>query len=263
MIEAATLQAIRADSPKIRIGQWNVDPLFEPDNVRRIRSKLDAVDVTFVSTAGAPLETMREGRYAMSFLPNPTDLSIESGRVDRIPVPDFDLFYACGNPAEPLREVCGALWNMNDFINHIAMARPELRMKLAGVNGTPHLKNAAYRHAVQASAIGLNISRRPDDFLYSSDRIAQLAGNGCVVAIERSVGYDRFFKENEMLFFSSMNELIEKLGRLAACPEERMAMGAAGRTRYRELFNEQIVADHICKVLTGERTPEAMPWGTL
>lgn len=261
MINAQTLLAIRHHNPKIRIGQWNVDPLMETDNVRRIRSKVDVVDVTFISTAGALLEKMRDGRYAMSFMPNPTDSSIENGRVDLQSMPEFDLFYACGNPAEPLRNICGSLWNMNDFIHRIVEELPTLRTKLAGINGTPHLENAAYRAAVQSSSIGLNISRFSNDFLYSSDRIAQLAGNGCVVAIERSVGYDRFFGEDEMLFFSSIDELVEKIARLSRDPKERMKMGSAGRRRYCDIFNEKSVAAHILDVLMESSSPEDMPWG--
>jgi hypothetical protein len=260
MIGADTIAAIRDEIRHLRVGQWNVDPLFEPDNVARIESKLDVVDASFISTAGAPLAKLRAGRHAISFMPNPADISIERGRADLVRELPFDLFYGCRNPADPLRIVCGQPWNMNGFIAAIGQALPRLKMKCCGIDGAPLLVSAAYQSALESSATGVNISRRADHHLYSSDRIAQLAGNGCVVAIERQVGYGDYFGEDEMLFFSEFAELVEKLGRLAAEPEARMRMAAAGRSRYLEKFNERNVAAHLLAVLTGARAPEELPW---
>ncbi|MFT8676581.1 glycosyltransferase [Acetobacter sp.] len=260
MIAAETVAAIREELRSVRVGQWNADPLFEPDNIRRLRGKLDVVDATFVTTAGAPLAALRAGGHAMSFMPNPVDASIEKGRADLLRDAPFDLFYACGNPGVPPREICGTTWNMNDFCTMLASRLPALRMKLPGINNTPHLKAAAYQHALEHSAIGLNISRRADFPLYSSDRLAQIAGNGCVVAMERMTGYDAYFGEDEMLFFSTIDELSEKLAHLAQDRNARMRMGTAGRARYMERFNERAVAAHLLAVLTGARPPEDMPW---
>lgn len=260
MIEPATLAEVQQAVPGVRIAQWNVDPLFEPDNVRRIRSKLEVVAHTFISTAGQPLEKMREGGHAMSFLPNPVDLSVETGRADRTRDLAHDLFYACGNPARPLREICGHEWNMDDFIADLARRAPTLRMALAGIGGRPHLHGARYQDVLESCAIGLNISRRADYYLYTSDRIAHLAGNGCVVAIERATGYADYFGEDEMLFFSSLDELAAKLKHLATHPEERMRMGKAGRARYVERFNERAVTQFMVEVIMGIRAPEDMPW---
>jgi glycosyltransferase involved in cell wall biosynthesis len=261
MIDAATVAAIRDEIKDLRVGQWNVDPLFEPDNLARIRKKLGVVDASFISTAGAPLAVLREGgSHGISFMPNPADISIERGRADLIRDPAFDLFYACRNPAHPLRIVCGRPWDMNEFVASMRRAAPQLRIKCCGIDGAPLLVSAQYQSALESSASGLNISRRADHYLYSSDRIAQLAGNGCVVAIERSVGYGDYFAEDEMVFFSGFEELTEKLARLAAEPETRMRMGAAGRARYLKKFNERAVAAHLLAVLCGSRAPEAMPW---
>ncbi len=260
MIEAETVAAIRGEIKNLRVGQWNVDPLFEPDNVARIRAKLEVVDVTFISTAGAPLQAMRGGGHAMSFMPNPADPSIERGRVDLERHPEFDLFYACRDPAHPLRAICGRDWNMNEFFGVLRAALPQMKTKLCGVDGAPLLISAAYQAALESSAIGLNISRRADYYLYSSDRIAQLAGNGCLVAMERSVGYGDYFGEDEMLFFSSFDELTERLARLIAEPDRRMQMAAASRSRYFERFNERKIAAHLLAVLGGARAPRDMPW---
>ncbi len=176
--------------------------MFDADNIRRIRSKLDVVDATLVSTAGEALAPLRAPGKRLGFLPNPVDFSIEKGlNHSRTDLP-FDVFYACGNPARPLRTICGRDWNMNDFASALLEAVPGMRACFPGIHGTPHFTGARYQTALESAAIGLNLSRRADMLLYSSDRLAHMIGNGQAVLIERATGYDRLFADDELAFFS-------------------------------------------------------------
>ncbi len=263
LIAAETVAAIRRDLPHLRVAQWNVDPLFEEDNVRRIISKLDVVDATLVSTAGKDLAILSRPGKRVAFLPNPVDFSVERGQNHVEAALPFDFFYACGNPREPLRHVCGRYWDMEEFVSQILAALPHLRPMLAGLLGRPHLVGAAYQKALEASALGLNISRRNDVLLYTSDRLAHMIGNGQAILIERATGYDRLFSDNELAFFSSVDELVAQLRTLAADPARRQALAAAGRRRYHELFNEQRVARYICDVAFERLDVSQYPWSTL
>ncbi|MBB5372165.1 glycosyltransferase family protein [Acidocella aromatica] len=263
VISPETVAAIRRDRPALRVIQWNVDPLFEPDNVARINAKLDVVDATLISTAGAELEQFRRPGHLVGFLPNPVDFSIETARNhERAELP-FEVFYACRNPAHPPRCVFGRDWNMNEFCAQLQQLCPELRMTLPGIAGRPPLKGYEFQQSMCEAGIGLNISRRPDSWLYSSDRLAQLAGNGMVVAMERGTGYETLFTAKQMLFASSLEELATGLRALAADPAQRMAMATAGRARYHELFNERIVARYIEQVAAGPVDPRDYEWPTL
>ncbi|MDR3506922.1 MAG: glycosyltransferase [Caulobacteraceae bacterium] len=263
IITPETVEAIRGDHPALRVLQWNVDPMFEPDNVGRIRAKLEVVDATLVSTAGEALSPLKRNGMRLGFLPNPVDFSIERGQNhlrDDLP---FDLFYACGNPGRPLREVCGQDWDMEKFMAQLLAPRPRIKAIMPGIEGAPLLAGAAYQGALESAAIGLNISRRDDNWLYSSDRIAHMCGNGQAILIARSTGYDSLFSDDEMGFFSSMDELGGLIDRLAADPARRKAVAAAGRARYHDLFNEQIVARYVLDVAYDRLDPESYPWPTL
>ncbi len=261
VIRPPTLAAIRAALPQIRMGQYNVDPLFEPDNIRRLSSKFEVVDASFATTAGPHLAALRDGgRRVVSFMPNPVDLTIERGRNhERTDLP-YDLFYACGHPSRPLRRISGRDWDMEDFIRSVQARLPGCRMKLGGLLGQGKLGGAAYQVALEQAALGLNVSRRADHYLYSSDRVAQLAGNGLVVLMERMTGYGDLFNDDEMGFFTSFDDMVALIERLIGDPARRMRIATAGRARYQALFNERAVAAHVCAVLFGERDPEAMPW---
>lgn len=260
MIDTETLHQIRQDVPGVRLAQWNVDPLFSPDNVARLKRKMDAVDATFVSTAGEPLRALGDGRHKVAFLPNPMDGSIEHGENHLVAEHPYDVFYACGHPSRPLRTICGREWDMEVFFTEVLSSQPELRPLLGGLLGRPHLTGAGYQIALQSVAAGLNISRRPDHHLYSSDRLAQMAGNGLAILMERTTGYDTLFGEDEFAFFSSLDELIEKMEMLRADHRKRMKIAAAGRAKYQALFDGSIITKYMTDVIFEERAPSISTW---
>jgi hypothetical protein len=262
-ITAATVAALRRAMPAMRVLQWNVDPMFEPDNITRLRAKLDVVDATLVSTAGEALAPLRRPGMALGFLPNPVDFSIESAQAHVSAAPEFDLFYACGHPASPPRHVFGRAWNMDDFFAALRPLVPGLRAKLAGIGGNPTMAGGAYQDALGRSAAGLNISRRQDARLYSSDRLAHMAGNGLAVLIDRGSGYDTLFNDGQMAFFTTMDELASQIRRLMADPAWRQEVAGAGRARYHDLFNETAIARYVVDVAFGTHDPKRYEWPTL
>ena len=114
-----------------------------------------------------------------------------------------------------------------------------------------------------STALGLNISARADNYLYSSDRLPQLVGNGVLALIERSTGYGDLFQEDEMGFFSTFDELVEKIEMFCANPDHRMAVAAAGREKYHRLFNEIRVAKYLFDVAFDRCDPVDYEWPTL
>jgi spore maturation protein CgeB len=129
--------------------------------------------------------------------------------------------------------------------------------------GYPALRGAAYQRALEQAAIGLNISRQASELLYSSDRLAQMIGNGQAVAIERATGYDRLFTERQMIFFDSVEELARRLRILIHDVPERQAIAAAGWERYFSLFNERAIAEYIVDVAFDRHDSTRYEWPTL
>jgi hypothetical protein len=262
VIVPATVSDLRARVPALRVLQWSVDALFERGNLQRLEQNLPVVDATLVTTAGEALAPLGRPGKTLGFLPNPVDFSIETGQNHRYTDLAFELFYACGNPAD-LREVAGQAWHMDDFARALAAALPALRPKWVGLMGEPPLGGAAYQRAIESAAMGLNVSRRTGQPLYSSDRLSHLAGNGLAILIERSSGYDALFTDEQMAFFSTFEELVAQIERLTLHPAHRMALAGAGRARYHELFNEQRVAEYVLEAAMGQVDPAGYPWPTL
>jgi hypothetical protein len=262
-IAADTIASLRRAIPAMRVLQWNVDPVFEPDNIIRLRGKLDVVDATLVSTAGDALAPLRRRGMRLGFLPNPVDFSIEAAEAYRQPDLPFDLFYACGHPASPPRHLFGRDWNMDAFFAELRSRVPGLRARVAGLEGRGTIAGAPYQDALAQSAAGLNASRRNDVLLYSSDRLAHMAGNGLAVLIDRGTGYGTLFTDDQMAFFTTMDDLGAQVRMLMAEPARRQAIGQAGRARYHALFNETLVARYVVDVACGGHDPKRYEWPTL
>jgi hypothetical protein len=267
-IRAETIAEIRQKLPKARVLQWNIDPLFEgqeassDDNRRRIFSKIDVVDATFVTTPGEPLAPIAARCKITGFIPNPSDPAIERLRADENPAPAHDLFFAAGW-GDHTRFHAGQNRHVDTFCRDMTAALPHVKFKFAGVLEQPLLFGPAYDRVLAECAMGLNMSRRNDVYLYSSERIAHYAANGLVTFIDRANGYQDFFAEDELAFYSTEAELFEKIAKLSKDHTERRRIGARGRARYHELFDSEIVGDYMLDALFGEHDPTRYKWPTL
>jgi hypothetical protein len=262
LITADTVRALRQRLPDVRVLQWNVDPLFDEPNARRIEDKLDVVDATLISTAGDSLRRFWRPGKRLGFLPNPSDPSIERGHAYARDDLAIDLFFAVGSPRD-VRHYCGRGWNVEELGALIRQRIPELRTEFPGMFGTPPIVGGTFQRALEASRMGLNISKRNDVYLYSSNRIAHLMGNGVLTFIDRATGYAELLGEDAAVFHSEVEELIDKLRHFHGDDASRRTVARRGAERYRALFNERIVARYIADVLFDRLESVSYEWPTL
>tara|TARA_E500000318_G_C3560652_1_gene213218 strand:- start:1390 stop:2208 length:819 start_codon:yes stop_codon:yes gene_type:complete len=247
MISRKTLEKIRDNLPNIKIAQWNVDPLFSEDNVGRIKRKIDLVDATFCSTSGPLLAKLSEGKYHVHFMPNPVDMSIERHRNfersrDEL---TFDFGMAIGSPNE-VRNICGKDYIVQDLLDDITKSSSKIRTSFPGYT-SPRITGEKYDDYLSKTSMSLNFSRRNDAYLYSSDRIAQTVGNGILTFVDRATGLTDDFKEDQMAFFSSKDELIARISYFLENDQERQKISERSWEEYHEKFNEKTIADDLIK----------------
>lgn len=263
MIPPDVIADIKQALPGLVVIQWNIDALFVEENARDFAARHEVVDASFISTAGPMVRQLIGPKGKAGFLPNPVDWSVERGRAHEKRELEADVFYACGNPARQ-RIVCGTSWEMNAFCHMLEEHAPEtIRFSYAGVRGQPYCSGADYAERLGNAAMGLNISRRADYPLYSSDRLAHMIGSGQLILIERKTGYDQFFADDEMAFFSSISELVDHIDFYHHDTKERQRVARAGWRRYHELFNERRIADYIIHHALGENGANREFWDAL
>lgn len=257
-VRPLTLTAIRERLPGVRLAQWNVDPLFDADNVERLRAKMPYVDWTFVSTDGPLLAALQADGGKAAFMPNPSDISIERGRAFERDALPWDVFYAVGS-ADFFRHHCGVERSPRAIVEGLRARLPGRRFLTPGIDHV-HLTGEACNAALREAKIGLNISRRNDIRWYASDRMAHMMGNGLLTATERASGFGQLFAEDEMAFYSSEDELAGLLARYLEDDEARRAVARRGWYAYHNMFDSTRVARYLLGVIHEAVDPSSFGW---
>ena len=266
IISADTLLKIREKIPHIKIIQWNVDcinPYAEMGNhnIRNITSKLDAVDFTLITTADKKLyERFEPQKHIIGFIPNPVDKSIENVRAFENPHPDYDLLFAA-SPVK-LREFADKMCYGKEIADFLKRKAPQNKFLFPKIYD-PALNGVNYFDTFAKSAAVLNLSVINHDYLYSSDRMAHAMGCGCLTYISRHTGFNDLLGEDEAGFFSTTDELLEKIEFYRNSPKERTLVAQRGWKHYHELFNELIVGKYIADLITDNFNSQDFPFPTI
>jgi hypothetical protein len=270
IVTPGTLAEIKTLLPQAKMLQWNVDWLVPLDhalsndptagnNKAKLLSKRDLLDATFITTAGNILQEIATPAHVAAFLPNPVDHSIEQNRNFETESLPHDVFFP-SNSEDDRRFHCGAWRGMGDFTRAMQLALPDMSFLTPGINDVPKVFGPKYQEAICQCRTGLNISRRNDSYLYSSDRLAHLAGNGLAVCLDRATGYADIFSDDEMIFYASEEELFSRLARLKRDDGERRRIAERGWKRYGELFDSRIIAQYMLDVVYGEHDETKYSW---
>ena len=108
--------------------------------------------------------------------------------------------------------------------------------------------------------MGLNLSRGSPIKYYSSDRITQIIGNGLVTLIDEKTGYRDFFNDKEMVFYSNVSDLAEKVSRISKDEKLRRSIGKNGKIKYLKYFNSNLVAQFIINKTLNINTKNKYIW---
>ena len=250
LLTADTLAALRQSLPNTKIAQWWVDP-FASHSLPHLRQKQPYLNAFFATTAPeyyAPLIKENNSRPAMHYLPNIVDSSIEIKRAFDNKNYLYDVFFAGANAPER-----AAL--LDSIVN-----MPNIRAGFFGFGGRAALSGAALPNTIAAAKIGLNLSRAANIPLYTSDRLAQLAGNGCAVIMPRIPYIEKLFTDNEVVYFSDDAELPAVVSALLKDESSRQAIAKNGWRRAHNSYNEKRVCQFIIEATTGESFSQKYEW---
>ncbi len=264
-----TLQILKSEHPALRIAQFNVDPVFRPENDAAIRARLPHVDASFITTGGSVLQRYATPQAVAAYIPNPVDAALETHRCHEQAQTEYDVFYAVramtttGSQEE------------NDRLRLPRYVREQvegLRPHFFGFDGADELFGAAYYDAIGRCAMGLNLSHKQttkgaviqateeERYLYTSDRLSQYVGCGLLCFSERGFAMEQFFTEEEMVFFADKEELADKLRYYKQHSDARMRIAAAGWHKAHTQMSAAQVAQFIVEVTMGGQAQSDYGW---
>jgi len=249
LIQNETLAKIRNENPDLRIAYRNVDALTDATNRSRLARRADVADGIFVTTAAPIHGLLAEKAAKVHFIPNPVDPAIDTGRAFARSDQDYDVFFAAG-----VRD------NRVDIVEQAVGRVPRLRADIRCNPGKPPVFGAEYLVALTNARMGISISRPDDVYLYASDRMSQLLGNGLLTFVSRTTGFQDLFGEEQVVFFSSIDEIVDKLRHFARNDDQRRAIAKAGWAAAHSMFASDLVAKYILERSFGEQPSETYHW---
>jgi len=251
LITLQSLQAVRKMSPRVKMAQFNVDSICNPHTIAQIKSTLPCMDATFITTGGPALKKFHTPNGIVCYIPNPIDDSIEWPRCFERSDQPYDVFWTLralkGSYADDLRLDAPLFLEKSGKVN----------IRYYGMNGQPLLYGAEYFREIAKAKMGLNISvarTRADEtdaaaeemYLYASDRLSQYMGSGLLIfAVRKNRLEDVFAEDKEMVFFSTKEELLEKIIYYKNNDAARREIARAGWEKSHRFFNEKLVAKYI------------------
>ena len=241
-----TLNFIKQD--KTLISQWFLDPVgkYGPDyasNKSRILAKQDNIDASFITTDPKSLDFNVNNSF---YLPNPCDESFEILE-NYNKVCDNDLFFAMSHGVHRGQLKKGKKDDREIFINKLIKLNKSIKFDIYGMYQNQPIWADNFLNKVSNSSMGLNLSRGKPIKYYSSDRLAQLMGNGLLTFIDKRTFLNDFFSNNEIVFYKDINDLTYKINKYKKDHKQRKLIAENGKKKYFKYFNSTLVADYIIK----------------
>ena len=249
LISKETLYYLRENYNNLKIAQWFLDPLIKggPDfekNKARILDKIDITDANFVTTSPDVLNFLPKKKLSL-FMPNPADESFEVLNNYNNEQCSMDVFFALSHGVHRGILKKGKYDERADFVNRLVEITPNVKFDLYGINNVQPIWADSFLKSISNAKMGVNLSRGNPIKYYSSDRIAQLIGNGLLTFMDIKTQYNNFFNDDELIFYSNINSLSEKIEKYARDDSERRKIAKRGQLKYMKFFNSTVVADYI------------------
>ena len=250
-ITGDTLMYLKDNYRDLKIAQWFLDPLVKngPDyekNKLRILNKIDFTDANFMTTSPDALDFLPKKNNSY-FMPNPTDSSFEVLNNYENKHCSMDVFFALSHGVHRGILKRGKYDERADFVNKLVEITPNVKFDLYGINNVQPIWADTFIKSISNAKMGVNLSRGAPIKYYSSDRITQLIGNGLLTFIHKDTNFSNFFSNKEVIFYSNINDLSEKIQKFAVDEKMRKTIAKNGKKKYMKHFNSTVVADYIIK----------------
>ena len=251
-----TIDKFKSINKNLIISQWNEDPVmygldYSKQNISSINYYADFVDHNFITTHPSVIKH-RVNNKNFHFFFVPVDKNIERYDVYKLR-PKNDLFYAMSHGVNRgiLKE--GIEDNRINFLNKLVKKIPNIKYDFYGFANKQPIWGNDFNNALINSKMALNLSRGRPTKYYSSNRIASIMGNGLLTFIDKNVGLSDFFNKKEIVFYSNINDLSDKIKFYSRNDKIRSKIAQKGKTKYFKLFNESKISKYIIDVSLGNK----------
>ena len=245
LINIKTLKTIKTYYPQTKIAQWFLDRMDSKwkNNKKRFLNKIDIMDSNFCTTDPRILKF--DSKKSINYMPNPVDQSFETLHNYRNKNLKNDIFFAMSHGVHRGTLKKGKFDERENFLDKLLSKLPNLKFDLYGIKNKQPVWADNFINAISQSKIALNLSQGDPSKYYSSDRFAQLIGNGLLVMIDKKTEFNNFLNKNEIVTYDDINDLTKKILKYTNNDTLRRRISKKGRDKYFKYFNSTIIAEFI------------------
>ena len=260
-VSSLTLEKIKKLDKNVKISQWFLDPLskYGPDhknNSKRILDKINFLDKTFLTTDPKSLSIKIPNAH---FIPNPCDKSFEILENYKNNC-DFDVFFAMSHGVHRGALKKGKNDDREIFINKLIQKNKNIKFDVYGMNNVQPIWGEQFLKKISNCYMGINLSRGKPIKYYSSDRIAQLIGNGLLTFIDEKTYLSDFFTKNEIIFYKNLDDLSYKINKYKKDFKAGKKIAKLAKKKYFKYFNSTIVSNYIINKTFDKKTQKNVLW---
>ena len=245
LIKRETILFIKKNYPNIKFCQWFLDRMDDKwkKNLERFKHKYDLMDANFCTSDPKKIKSKSESR--IYYLPNPVDESFEKLKNYQNKFLSNDVFFAMSHGVHRGVLKRGKFDERELFINKLKKLTPNIKYDLYGMNKNQPVWADNFINNISKSKMGLNLSQGKPTKYYSSDRFAQLIGNGLLVFVDEKTRINDFLKKDEIITYKNLKDLAYKIKKYAKDDRLRKIIAKNGREKYFKYFNSKIIAQYI------------------
>ena len=260
-VENNTLELLKNSNKNLRVCQWFLDPIGKngPDykkNNDRINQKTKLLDATFLTTDPSILRNKIHNSF---FMPNPCDPSFEILKNYENKC-ENDVFFAMSHGVHRGLLKKGKSDDRENFINKLINNNKKIKFDIYGMNDVQPVWGDKFLNILSNSSMGINLSRGSPVKYYSSDRIAQLIGNGLLTFINEKSFFSDFIPKNCFTNYKDINDLSYKLNKYKKDRKNRIKIAKSGRNFYLKNINSMIIADFIISKTFNFKSKNSFVW---
>ena len=245
-ISAETFDYLKNTNKNLKFAQWFLDPISKlgPDyinNKKRLLKFKNFMDSSFITTDPKSIDFKIDNSF---YIPNPADKSFETLK-NYETNPENDLFFAMSHGVHRGILKKGKEDNREKILKKLINKDNKFKFDYYGLNNRQPIWGNNFLNILSNSKMALNLSRGEPVKYYSSDRIAQLMGNGLLTLIDERTSYSDFFTNKELITYKNYSDLVEKIYKYKKDDKERKLIAKNGSKKYLKFFNSTLVAEFI------------------
>jgi glycosyltransferase involved in cell wall biosynthesis len=242
-----TIEKIRLIYPSIKMCQWFLDKMDDNEwykNKKRFLDKIDILDASFCTTHPSAIKATKVKKN-IHFIPNPVDKKFDNLNIYKNKNYKYDLFFALSHGVHRGNLKFGKNDNREFFLNNLMKKNNEIKFNIFGMNNIQPIWADEFKYQLSQCKMALNLSQGKPLKFYSSDRIAQLIGNGILTFIDKKTQLNKLFNDDEVIFYENINDLINKIKKFKNNDKLRSKIANNGMIKYHKHMNNFQVASFI------------------